>query len=72
MARRREGADGSIGLADARGARIVADGLAFTNECHLSPGGDWLYVNETYGPRLTRFRVGPGAEPHRITIRIGY
>lgn len=51
-------ADGYIVLADARGARIVADGLGFTNECHLAPGGEWLYVNETYGRRLTRFRVG--------------
>ena len=32
-------ADGFIVLADARGVRIVADGIGFTNEAMLSPGG---------------------------------
>jgi len=51
-------ADGFIVLVDARGARIVADGLGYTNEAMLSPDGAWLYVNETFARRLTRFRVG--------------
>jgi hypothetical protein len=45
-------------LVDARGARIVADGLCYTNEAMLSADGAWLYVNETFGRRLLRFRVG--------------
>ena len=50
-------ADGFIVLVDHRGARIVADGLGYTNEAMLSPDGTWLYVNETFGRRLARFRV---------------
>ena len=50
-------ADGFIVLIDSHGARIVADGLGFTNEAMLSPDGAWLYVNETFARRLSRFRV---------------
>ena len=46
---------GFIVLMDGRGARIAADGLGYTNECHVSPDGRHLYVNETYGRRLSRF-----------------
>lgn len=50
-------ADGFIVLADRRGARIVADGLAYTNEVRPDPLGEWLYAVETFGRRLTRFRI---------------
>jgi hypothetical protein len=53
-------ADGYIALIDGKGARIVADGLGFTNEVCFDPRREWLYVNETYARRLTRFRVTPG------------
>ena len=52
--------DGFIVLVDDRGARIVADGLHYTNECRPDPTGEWLYVVETFGRRLTRFRIGAG------------
>lgn len=55
---RAEVADGFVVLVDAKGARIVADGLGYTNEAALSADGQWLYVNETFGRRLSRFRVG--------------
>ena len=59
-------ADGFIVLVDARGARIVADGLGYTNEAMLSPDGAWLYVNETFARRMSRFRVRPdGSLPAR-------
>jgi len=76
-------ADGFIVLLDARGARIVVDGLGYTNEAVVSPDGQWLYVNETFGRRLTRFRVaadgsltdretvtdfGPGTFPDGLTF----
>ena len=62
-------ADGFIVVVDARGARIVADGLGYTNEAMLSPDGGWLYVNETFARRLSRFRVGPdGALSGRETF----
>ena len=52
---RPECASGFIVLADARGARIVADGLGYTNEAVVSPDGRWLYVNETFARRTSRF-----------------
>ena len=51
---RREGGDGFIVRVDERGAAIVADGLGYANEVAVHPSGDWLYVNETFGRRLSR------------------
>jgi sugar lactone lactonase YvrE len=51
-------ASGFIVLADERGARIVVDGLGYTNEAVVSPDGQWLYVNETFARRLSRFPIG--------------
>lgn len=50
-------ADGFIVCVDRRGARIVAEGLGFTNEAKIDPSAEWLYVNETFGKRTSRFRV---------------
>ena len=61
--------DGFIVLKDEKGARIVADGLGFTNECVLDRTGSWLYVNETFRKRLSRFRIGKdGMLGNRETI----
>lgn len=49
--------DGFIALVDHRGARIVADGLGYTNEVQLHPSGRWLYVNETFARRTSRLPV---------------
>ena len=57
-------ADGFIALSDARGTRIVADGIGFTNECRVDPTGRWLYVNETYGRRTSRFPIFGGDNCH--------
>jgi sugar lactone lactonase YvrE len=46
---------GFVICADERGARLVADGLGFANECLVDPTGGWLYVNETYVKRLSRY-----------------
>lgn len=54
---RRDVADGFVVLADQRGVRIVADGLGYTNEVVLDASGAWLYVNETFARRTSRFRV---------------
>lgn len=54
--------DGFVVLVDRRGARIVADGLGYTNECALDPTGEWLWVNETFGRRLSRFRIRPDGD----------
>lgn len=49
--------DGFVVLVDDRGARIVADGLGYTNECAVDPSGRWLYVNETFSRQLSRFAI---------------
>lgn len=59
---RRDVADGFVVLVDARGARIVADQLGYTNEAAVHPDGQWLYVNETFARRLSRFRIKPGGD----------
>jgi sugar lactone lactonase YvrE len=54
---RPDAASGFIVRIDRNGARIAADGLGYTNEIALSADGGYLYVNETFGRRLTRFTV---------------
>ena len=54
---RKDVSDGVLILATNEGARVVADGLGYTNECALHPDGRHLYVNETFGRRLSRFPV---------------
>lgn len=54
-------ADGFVAVVDEKGARIVADGLAFTNECRTGPDGTHLYVSETFGRRIRRFPLRNGA-----------
>ncbi len=62
-------ADGFIVLVDGRGARIVAEGLAFTNEVRLGDAGASLYVSETFGRRISRFAIGKdGALQSRSTF----
>jgi hypothetical protein len=71
-AMRSDVADGYIVLKDARGARIVADGLGFTNENKLDPSGRWLYVNETMARRLSRFALqGDGLGPRETVAEFG-
>lgn len=48
-------ADGFIVLLDGGGTRIVADGLGYTNEVQIDASGDYLYVNETFARRTSRF-----------------
>lgn len=58
LAYRGDVADGFIVCVDAQGrATIVADGLGYTNEVAVHPSGAWLYVNETFGRRLSRFAL---------------
>ncbi len=50
--------DGSIILVDGNTVRTVATDLAFTNEVRLDAKEERLYVVETTGRHITRFRVG--------------
>jgi sugar lactone lactonase YvrE len=77
--------DGFIVRVDASGAAIAADGLSYTNEVAIDPSGQWLYVNETFGRRLSRFALhadgslgpkqvvtefGPGTFPDGLTFDV--
>lgn len=50
--------DGFIILVDEKGPRVVADGIGFTNEIVLSDDAKYLYVNETFVRRTSRFTIG--------------
>ncbi len=53
---RRSCNDGFIVRVEPSGAAaIVADGLGYTNEVAIDTSGRWLYVNETFARRLSRF-----------------
>lgn len=52
-------ADGRIVLVDESGIRVVAEGLAFTNEIRLDANEEWMYIAETCGPKVSRMRVQP-------------
>ena len=61
----RAGADsGFIAVAEpgASDATIVADNLGYTNECVVDEKRSCVYVNETFGRRLTRFDLHDGAQ----------
>ena len=66
-------ATGFIAVVDEKGARIAVDGIGFTNECRVDPSGRWLYVNETFARRLSRFALnsngdlGPREVVHQFT-----
>lgn len=63
--------DGFIVVHDGRGTRIVADGLGYTNECVFDADESALYVNETFGRRLSRFPVRPdGSLGPRETVAV--
>jgi sugar lactone lactonase YvrE len=52
---------GLIIVKDARGARVVADDVGYANELLISEDGASLYVNETFGRRLVRYRIAVDA-----------
>lgn len=51
--------DGCIILMDEQGARVVAEGFAFTNEIRFDAKEEWLYVVETMAKRISRLQVHP-------------
>ncbi|HEV7267901.1 MAG TPA: SMP-30/gluconolactonase/LRE family protein [Falsiroseomonas sp.] len=64
---------GFIVLQDEAGTRIVADGLGYANECMPSPDGRFLYVNETYTQRLSRFPIAADGTlgPKQVVAQFG-
>ena len=61
-------ADGYIIRYDSRGVAIVADGLHFTNEIRFDEKEEFLYVVETTGKRILRYRVDNNGDLHNKEI----
>jgi gluconolactonase len=51
-------ADGQLLLHDGERLRVVADGLAFANECKLDATETHVYVAQTCGRNVVRFPIG--------------
>ena len=66
--------DGYVILLDNGKARIVADGLALTNEVKVSPDGRHLYAAESLGCRIVRFAIAPNGDlgPKELVCDLGY
>jgi len=60
--------DGYIARYDQRGIHIVAEGLHFTNEVRFDAKEEYLYVVETTGGRILRFRVDENGDLHNREI----
>ncbi|MEK9644780.1 MAG: SMP-30/gluconolactonase/LRE family protein [Alphaproteobacteria bacterium] len=54
-----ERADGFVCVEDSDGARIAADGITFANEARFDAKGEYFYVAETFGRRISRYRAAP-------------
>lgn len=64
--------DGFVVLLDQRGARIVAHGLGYTNEVKVDPRGRYLYANETFRRRTSRFILtNTGLGPRETVTEYG-
>ena len=47
---------------EGKGVRIVADNLHFTNECKLDAREEYLYVVQTCGRNVVRYRIRPNGD----------
>lgn len=61
-------ANGLLILQDDSGTRILADDIAFSNECRVSPDGTKLVISETFGRRVTQFDLKDGALSGRCVL----
>jgi sugar lactone lactonase YvrE len=66
--------DGFVVMVDGAGARIVADGLGYTNECAVDASGQWLYVNETFSRKLSRYVIYANGDlgPKQVVTEFGH
>ncbi|HVV27798.1 MAG TPA: SMP-30/gluconolactonase/LRE family protein [Rhizomicrobium sp.] len=63
--------DGFLVLIDRKGARIVADGLHYTNEARTDPTGRFVYLVETFGRRLIRYPItGAGLGAAELVVQM--
>lgn len=57
---------------DGRGARVVAEGLGYANECALSADVRTLWVNETFARRTAAFDLGAGGALTNRRVHAAY
>ena len=57
LAYRRDVRNGFVGIIEDGVARTVIDGLHYTNEIRPDLENGWLYVSETFGQFISRFRL---------------
>lgn len=66
LAYRRDVKNGFVGIVENGKARIVLEGLHYTNEVRPDLTNGWLYVSETFSQKISRFslnkllEIGPG------------
>ena len=60
--------DGFIVLIDNKDAKIVADGIGYTNELYIHPDGKDLYVNATFSRELIRYTIEEDNRLSRPTV----
>jgi hypothetical protein len=65
---RPDAANGFIAVHEDGRTRIVADGLGYANEFLFSADSATLWINETFGRRLTAFDVTDGGLSNRRTV----
>lgn len=64
----RDVADGFVVLSVHGQHQIVADGLGYSNEVKVDPGGEYLYAHETMARRLSRYRISDAGLGPRETV----
>ena len=69
---RPDAATGFVAVHEGGRTRVAAEGLGYANECLFSADGSLLYVNETFGRRMTVFEVrGATLSAPRVHARFG-
>lgn len=69
---RRNADSGFIAVAEegASNATIVADGLGYANECVIDESAGQVFVNETFGRRLSVFDIAGGSPVNLVNKRL--
>lgn len=57
LAYRRDVKNGFVGVVENGNARVILDGLHYTNEIYPDLKNGWLYVSETFGQIISRFPI---------------
>nr|MDJ0992264.1 SMP-30/gluconolactonase/LRE family protein [Dinoroseobacter sp.] len=57
LAYNRHTANGYVAVIENGHMKVVADGLAYTNEIRPDYAGGWLYIAETMGQKISRIRL---------------